>query len=112
MDGTITFVKLDKNYQYSNETDTQFISGIEIKSLTIDGQNHIINANHNARIFNVTGNNVILKNIIKRNRPLGIALILEDSYSFPSGHAMISSAFYFHLINIIKEHGNEVSIYE
>ncbi|MBQ9833937.1 MAG: phosphatase PAP2 family protein [Bacilli bacterium] len=46
--------------------------------------------------------NIFLKNIIKRNRPLGIALILEDSYSFPSGHAMISSAFYLHLINIIK----------
>lgn len=48
--------------------------------------------------------NVILKNIIKRNRPLGIALIFEDSYSFPSGHAMISSAFYLHLLNIIKNH--------
>ena len=48
--------------------------------------------------------NVILKNIIKRNRPLGIALILEDSYSFPSGHAMISSVFYLHLLNIIKDH--------
>lgn len=51
----------------------------------------------------ITFLNVILKNAIQRNRPLGIALIFEDSYSFPSGHAMISSSFYLHMINIIKE---------
>lgn len=56
-------IKLEKDYLYNNETDNQFIEGIEIKSLTIDGQNHIINAKNNARIFNVTGTNVILKNI-------------------------------------------------
>lgn len=58
--------------------------------------------NLTSNLLIITLLNVFLKNIIKRNRPLGIALILEDSYSFPSGHAMISSAFYLQLINIIK----------
>ncbi|MBQ4584468.1 MAG: phosphatase PAP2 family protein [Bacilli bacterium] len=67
-------------------------------------KNNITKLKLTKNLLIITLLNVILKNIIKRNRPLGIALILEDSYSFPSGHAMISSAFYFHLINIIKDY--------
>ena len=54
--------------------------------------------------------NVFLKNIIRRNRPLKIALIFEDSYSFPSGHAMISSAFYLYLIFLINDQIKNKSI--
>ena len=38
--------------------------------------------------------NVIIKNIIKRARPLGYGLLYENGYSFPSGHSMVSVAFY------------------
>ncbi len=37
--------------------------------------------------------NNLLKNIVKRSRPEDM-MIIETSYSFPSGHAMISTAFY------------------
>ncbi len=40
------------------------------------------------------GLNVILKNIIQRPRPEGYRLIQESGYSFPSGHSMVSMAFY------------------
>ena len=38
---------------------------------------------------------VILKNIVGRNRPTILPLIVENSYSFPSGHAMVNTALYF-----------------
>lgn len=45
--------------------------------------------------------NHILKSIFIRPRPLHIALIKETGYSFPSGHAMASVAFYGFLIYIL-----------
>lgn len=35
-----------------------------------------------------------IKLLIKRERPLGEALAVASGYSFPSGHAMVSMAFY------------------
>lgn len=45
--------------------------------------------------------NVLLKNIIQRPRPEGYRLIQESGYSFPSGHSMVSVAFYGFLIYLI-----------
>ena len=45
--------------------------------------------------------NLILKNIVQRPRPEGYRLIDETGYSFPSGHSMVSTAFYGLIIYII-----------
>ncbi|MHB1154436.1 MAG: phosphatase PAP2 family protein [Eubacteriales bacterium] len=45
--------------------------------------------------------NVLLKNIFARERPDILRLMIETSYSFPSGHAMINSALYSMLILLI-----------
>ncbi len=42
--------------------------------------------------------NILLKNIIKRTRPVGINLIVENGYSFPSAHSMNSVALYGYLL--------------
>ena len=42
--------------------------------------------------------NILLKNIIQRPRPDDFRLISETGYSFPSGHSMVSMAFYGFLI--------------
>ena len=42
--------------------------------------------------------NFIVKNIIRRDRPIDINLIIENGFSFPSGHSMVSFAFYGFLI--------------
>ncbi len=42
--------------------------------------------------------NVILKSIFARKRPNILRLINEKGYSFPSGHAMVATAFYGLLI--------------
>lgn len=45
--------------------------------------------------------NTILKNTLRRPRPIDYRLIEETGYSFPSGHSMASMAFYGLLIYLI-----------
>ena len=45
--------------------------------------------------------NFLLKYVIERPRPEGYGLILESGYSFPSGHSMVSMAFYGFIIYLI-----------
>ena len=49
----------------------------------------------------VTALNVLLKRILQRPRPEEYRIINESGYSFPSGHSMISMAFYGFLIYLI-----------
>ncbi len=50
-----------------------------------------------ALIFSVVSN-LALKSFFSRERPLEFMLIDESGYSFPSGHSMVSIAFYGFLI--------------
>ena len=45
--------------------------------------------------------NFILKQILQRPRPVGHRIIDESGYSLPSGHSMVSMAFYGYLIYLI-----------
>lgn len=45
--------------------------------------------------------NKIVKVIFARPRPVGINLVEESGYSFPSGHSMISFAFYGYVVYLI-----------
>lgn len=45
--------------------------------------------------------NQVLKRIVQRPRPTGYRLIEETGYSFPSGHSMVSMAFYGFCIYLI-----------
>lgn len=45
--------------------------------------------------------NFLLKNLVQRPRPTEYRLIDESGYSFPSGHSMVSMAFYGFLIYLI-----------
>ncbi len=45
--------------------------------------------------------NVIIKNIIQRDRPSVLRLINQGGYSFPSGHAMIAVAIYGFLLYLV-----------
>ena len=42
-----------------------------------------------------------LKRIIRRARPIGVALIKETGFSFPSGHSMVGFVFYGFVIYLI-----------
>ena len=54
-----------------------------------------------ANLVLIASMNIILKNIVHRPRPEGYRLIEESGYSFPSGHSMVSVAFYGFLIYLI-----------
>ncbi len=45
--------------------------------------------------------NLIVKLIVQRPRPSGYNLINESNFSFPSGHSMVSTAFYGFLIYLV-----------
>lgn len=45
--------------------------------------------------------NLIIKNIFQRPRPVEYRIIEETGYSFPSGHSMVSMAFYGFIIYLI-----------
>lgn len=50
------------------------------------------------------GINTVLKNILQRPRPTEYRLIEESGYSFPSGHSMVSMAFYGFIIYLIYKY--------
>lgn len=56
-----------------------------------------------ANLLTIAIINIVLKNFFLRPRPNELRLIEETGYSFPSGHAMASTAFYGLLIYIEHE---------
>ena len=52
----------------------------------------------------ITALNQLLKNISQRPRPTEYRIIEETGYSFPSGHSMISMAFYGYIIYLIYKY--------
>lgn len=58
----------------------------------------------------VTIFNNLLKVVFMRARPDINPLVIETSYSFPSGHSMISMAFYGYLIYLIYNHKNNKKV--
>lgn len=51
--------------------------------------------------FNSVFLNMLIKQIIRRERPNGLRLIKQGGYSFPSGHAMISVCVYGFLLYLV-----------
>lgn len=84
---------------------TQLGSGIVLVPLTILCMIFIKNKKYKImmpiNIFLVVGMNWLLKHFFVRPRPNELRLIEETGYSFPSGHAMASTAFYGLLIYIV-----------
>lgn len=84
---------------------TQFGSAICLISITIATaitiKNKKIGIAVALNLMFATIINLILKNIVQRPRPIGYRLIEESGYSFPSGHSMVSTAFYGLIIYLL-----------
>lgn len=84
---------------------TDFGGAIFLIGLTIILLVCIKNKKIGASIFSnlviVTILNQLLKGILQRPRPTEFRIIEETGYSFPSGHSMVSMAFYGYLIYLI-----------
>jgi hypothetical protein len=65
IDNSTDEFNLEKNYKYNNSEDTLYKNGVIINknNFIINGNNYIIDGNNEARMFNITGNNVTIKNI-------------------------------------------------
>mgnify|MGYP004455906777 CR=1 FL=1 len=87
---------------------TNFGGAIFLIVLTIVLFTVIKNKKIGASIFSnlviVTILNQLLKGILQRPRPTEYRIIEETGYSFPSGHSMISMAFYGYLIYLIYKY--------
>lgn len=57
-----------------------------------------------SNIVIITILNQLLKRILRRPRPTEFRIVEETGYSFPSGHSMVSMAFYGYLIYLIYRH--------
>ena len=57
-----------------------------------------------SNLFIITILNQLLKRILQRPRPEAFRIINESGYSFPSGHSMVSMAFYGYLIYLIYKY--------
>jgi len=55
------------------------------------------------------GINSLLKNIIKRERPVEFFKAIETSYSFPSGHAMVAASLSFTIAYILTKNKSQAS---
>ena len=63
-----TEITLNQSYRYNPKIDSDFINGIIInRTVRINGNNNTINGSDIARIFDITGDNVVLDNIIFTN---------------------------------------------
>ena len=67
-------------------------------------KNKKIGASIFSNLVIVTILNQLLKGILQRPRPTEYRIIEETGYSFPSGHSMISMAFYGYLIYLIYKY--------
>ena len=52
-------------------------------------------------LVGVTLINQVIKHIVRRPRPNVLRLVEDDGYSFPSGHSMVSMAFYGIIIYLV-----------
>ena len=57
-----------------------------------------------SNIVIITVLNQLLKRILQRPRPTEFRIVEETGYSFPSGHSMVSMAFYGYLIYLIYKY--------
>lgn len=72
--------------------------------LVISIKNKRIGLSIVANLGIITGLNLLLKQIVQRPRPTEYRIINETGYSFPSGHSMVSMAFYGFLIYLIYKY--------
>ena len=82
----------------------KLISKFLISDFTIPIAKFITNFGGAIFLIVLTILNQLLKRILQRPRPTEYRIIEETGYSFPSGHSMISMAFYGYLIYLIYKY--------
>lgn len=78
--------------------------GVLVVTLFIVIKNKKIGASIFSNLVIITVLNQLLKRILQRPRPTEFRIVEETGYSFPSGHSMVSMAFYGYLVYLIYKY--------
>ena len=78
--------------------------GVLVVALFIIIKNKKIGASIFSNLVIITVLNQLLKRILQRPRPTEFRIVEETGYSFPSGHSMVSMAFYGYLVYLIYKY--------
>ena len=103
MNGDIVGYKLISTFLISDFGGAIFLAVLTI-ILFILIKNKKIGVSIFSNLAIITALNQLLKNILQRPRPTEYRIIEETGYSFPSGHSMISMAFYGYIIYLIYKY--------
>ena len=75
-------IELTQNYVYDNASDSELINGITIakSNFVVEGNGYTIDGSNQARIFNIEGDNITLKNLnlINGNAKAGGAIYADN----------------------------------
>ena len=77
-------LKLTRDYVYDEGNDINFTDGINVSksNFLLDGNGYSIDGNGKARIFNIIGNNVTLKNLIIKNALNGAVSFVQPNAEY------------------------------
>ena len=85
-------ITLDRNYAFNSTIDSDFTEGIFInREVTINGNGYTIDAKGKARVFRVTANNVLIKNITFNNARITISNGYGGAIAWAGDYGSISS---------------------
>ena len=105
------------DYTFNNETDDGYVV-ISKNDFVINGNNHIINGNEQSGIFNITGNNVTIRNLIFTNGKSAIGGIIDstgevtlDNVTFILNNVTFISDHTKYLGGAIANHGGKINCY-
>ena len=105
------------DYTFSNETDDGYVV-IAKNNFVINGNNHIIDGNKQSGIFNITGNNVTISNLVFTNGKSAIGGIIDstgevtlDNVTFILNNVTFISDHTKYLGGAIANHGGTINCY-
>ena len=104
-----SIVELENDYEYK-DSDSSLKDGIKItQSVTINGNGYTIDAKGMARVFNITGNNVVLNNVIIKNAQINDTIDFTNSVYYNLADMalpvldLLLTAYYKHYLKKVSQ---------
>ena len=106
------------NYTFNSESDKGYVE-ISKSDFTINGNNHVIDGNRQSGIFNITGNNVTISNLIFKNGKSETGGIIDSTgevtlrnVTFITNNMTFLSDHITYKGGAIANHGGKINCYD
>ena len=106
------------SYTFNSECDKGYVE-INKNDFTINGNNHVIDGNGQSGIFNITGNNVTISNLIFKNGKSETGGIIDSvgevtlrNVTFIANNVTYTNDHLIYLGGAIANHGGKINCYE